>query len=1110
MSRGLLTLAFTIAMSVTLPPTADGQIMAEETTAFPIRDFLLQLQAGVNYEFRTTTLSGTSDTVLSLRPGTGSGPAPSLAGADGCAPVGGGTFSWAPSCFSYNSPTTQYVRLYLYAYYDAFRGTATVQYRTLPSGAWTTIAASASFGGHRGALNLPTATGRTLIETVFRPGNVSAHTLLLASPTALGSTRFATSSTGRNAFGTAQMDVDLAANGLAPGDWWVYFGGRYVGETGNTRLVRNDYFVSGNDLDGDGLSFALEASVGSCDRPSQSVGSFSCRNVGSRTHPECNVTGDNIAGDPECLDSLRDTDHDGLRDDLEVYGLGGTLNLPRYGADPGRMDVFVELDASDQDLSTPNCQGFNLIPNAPGYLPAVGDEDPTAGLPARDFIGGLTTVWANGPTWMNPSGASGIAVHYDVGLAAPDPRETRYGAWGGGNTCVPSSCGGTGAYTSGACPGVPAAVSDARKWLFSWGIDWPSGAGTADVLGGTYWAASIGGHAHELGHVEGLPHEGPFGTAEATTTCTGYGQTWATTNYRAHFLSRMNYRYTYVGGQGESPAIFDGFSFSSGTLLTSLPSGGLSSAAAPEVCPFPGRSTSDLYYLSTAENGTEDDIHVAAGSGGCANVNWDADLVGSPPVLENFEAGTTHVRVRESLRGERRRFLEPFLSPSDGTYSVGPSAAAIVNGVLLFAYRTCNASGVCAGRLRGDSNGDCLIYPVNPESPSYVPADGAYPSCFRTGSAVAAGSTSLDPESVGIVGYRSDGGAGTPDRVAEVLMSGTGGIYYALFNPQPGGSAEFTGGPTTFVSTGLTGTVGTTFRDLSAARVPGTNDILVTYTVAGGSMRQFALDPDAGTVTSYANASSGGSPLAPGISAASMAVVDGRVFMVRNIDASTMELWRLADTGSPVHTREWELMRNLPALTGSTPSIIRSVEYDTVNTSRVYVLAQRPSGAYWLHRAPATSTWYSNSATWETTRVYATDEGVVAGTASGVYDDRVGIPAGTRGLRILRTREWNGGTGVEHDPFADGADPSVGLDHNEWDGLQWGVCRVRQALDTFAYSVALSTYVPVPYADFDRCGDLPNFSIPTASGPVLMTRGNGHRTTNPTLYPGGQACTTGH
>jgi hypothetical protein len=156
---------------------------------------------------------------------------------------------------------------------------------------------------------------------------------------------------------------------------------------GLTTLVVND---TSTDTDGDGLGSALETAICTCDEQWIWV----CNRW-------CTVL------------NAQDTDWDGLWDDWEVLGIddaSSPQHLPMWGADPGRKDLFMEID---------RCREA-------GHTAPIMSESQLGEV--RDVYKGLTTV-------VNWDGSTGIYLHFDRGQSCTDVKLC--GDWGGGGTITP-------------------------------------------------------------------------------------------------------------------------------------------------------------------------------------------------------------------------------------------------------------------------------------------------------------------------------------------------------------------------------------------------------------------------------------------------------------------------------------------------------------------------------------------------------------------------------------------------------------------------------------------------------------------------------------------------
>lgn len=280
---------------------------------------------------------------------------------------------------------------------------------------------------------------------------------------------------------------------------------------GPVRVLQNA--VAEDDEDGDGLSSALEFSLGLCPNATSVTIANDCTNV-----------------DP------RDTDGDGLLDRYEAIGFDNEFfpqELYRWGADPRHKDIFVEVDRQE-----------HFVPGTTDTVIADRYSEATLEFVAERYDA-LNLI-------DNPDGVSGIKVHFDVDFNCLNEIGDLDGV-AGDNDGITDLCGSFGgasvvpAWTVD--PGLAATgfanFSPERFGLFHWVVDYNGGIGTA---GRDCWALAVGNNhptsdpnnylsvgavlAHELGHNLNLYHAAhPDGT--------GF-------NRNPIYPSMVNYSYDYA------------------------------------------------------------------------------------------------------------------------------------------------------------------------------------------------------------------------------------------------------------------------------------------------------------------------------------------------------------------------------------------------------------------------------------------------------------------------------------------------------------------------------------------------------------------------------------
>jgi hypothetical protein len=759
-----------LALAVLLAPAAAGAQVYDDVAGYPLRRLDVTLQRGRTYMIFTDSVPGTvgAGNSMKFNPADPAEPEPdpvlaltdliidgflpdehavvTRAGADGSHGCGTGG-GWYPSCFLFTVPgtfdgSTITYSLWLWAYDTLHPGRTSLYVRNQTTGVVTNITGGQiTFGGGRVNVPLSATSPRFALHTVLRPGWNRRHEIWQI-PIGAGShvieRRYRENGRVKTSVAaTALVDKSPGAAGMTSTRWFVY-GTRFLSSVGGptpsaakpgpVRLVRNDVFGvdPAIDRDGDGLTYVVEQALGTCDRPEQTISAggtvFRCDSLA------------NCAGSPTspyCLAALRDSDHDGLRDDVEVFGLNHSLLLfPLWGADPAHADVFLELDTYDQNNVQPNCQGLDqaldLRSEVQGGTGARGLQFIGGGA---DFFGKMQAVFQTYPARYNPDGQPGIALHWDVGIANPDyPADTRWGDWGGGNTCLTfdiAQCGYAYAWdpndTSwatrcGLPAGSPEPMNDLRKPFFRYGVDGPLG-GTGQAIDVKLSANGLASWAHELMHSLGLGHGGPYGTAGALHDHNG----------RPQYASRINYRYANAGGLfGYRDGVggvqwFSRFGLSDGSRRTLVfPN------QANETCTFGSDDFSlvDPLYISVVEGWFEAPFI----SGGCASFDWNHDGDRVDTGVRIVDEPYTKIVRRWSVDVDpNARSGRPAIVPVRGDASTGSPL------VMLF------PSGGNSFQVRFESNGDCEEFTVpRPRGPGRW-----YPPCFRPGTLLPPISTSF-------------------------------------------------------------------------------------------------------------------------------------------------------------------------------------------------------------------------------------------------------------------------------------------------------------------------------------------------------------------------------
>jgi hypothetical protein len=1071
------TTAVTAAATALLAWAGAGSAHAQvavDPAGYPLRLQSVTLTRGHTYEFRTdytlTALpgAGTPDSILTLR--ANSGAATALAGADGCtAPTG---FSLRPSCFSYAVPAgtgTTTSTLYLRAFRTTTPGQTDLWMRDVTAGtAWEKLTSTPiTFGG--GVMSRSySGNARLFINTTHRPGRSNWHTLWAAQDEF---NIFRSQSINGRAPGTAKFDfADRGAANFA-GSRQIVFGTLFSDQAGPIRVIENDWHLAGADVDGDGLGLTVEAALGACDRSTQVLASgFRCDSL-----PGCGAPSSSL-----CLSSLRDTDHDGLRDDLETFGGPDVWQtLPRWGANPAHMDVFIELDAVDQDNDPSNgCQGFAAatIKNIGGWS--------LAGSTVRtlDFFADAQRLYGQAPASMNPDNLPGITLHWDVGVDNPNPQDASWGNWGGGNTCMSiappgaDGCDYIEAFYQADTDCPANTFRPSRRWIFRYGQDGLGQGG--QTWGGkeTYIAGLVADHVHELGHMGKLEHGGPEGST---------GSYDHFSNHRPHYASRMNYSYSFIGGaDAVDLANWDKMSFSSGHL------GGLGfrSDALKELCPLPGKNLSFLSLIGTAVR--------QDATTGCWDVDWNRN--GTYDAGNTFDQSLAHWYhiVRFSILGARR-----------GVGSA-PSAATFGN-LLVLAYPVDEADFGHQIYLRADSNADCALAP---NAYGSVPIDdgfgtgGAHPGCIRPGTPFA---TSVYADAAAISTARVRSGSTWVEGMIMVYSQSNQLKWAKLGVASAAAPAE-----ATFTITNMGNVPGAVIdataagREPALVRLPDSNAVLLIYRDAAGALREAVLPAGSDTwspvrnVRQY-NVSTGTYTNLSSATAVSMTVQNSETILaLTEPGTSRLKTYRWERSASGPLEDRWflsEATLSPSATTVLRPTIVsaRELSNPAQNTLYLYYVAADRRLKY-ARFAPASRTSVAAySEFWGGAKL--------AAAPAAVFDARSVAGSGRQGLRVFRDMavgctvhadcagvgggacdatlgvcrdSWSNVVGaMEEDPFAQGVEPGLYTDYDDWKGLKWGFCSALQdRLGAFAPSTT-SDLVPTAYTVAD-CGPRPGYPEP--------------------------------
>jgi len=1042
---------------------APGDAVAQvhrDAVGFPLRTITASFERGRTYELRTdytltivdnpTTPEAdpfVADTVLSLRdPATGQ----TLAGADGCTTPSG--FQWGPSCFTVTIPGAVgsgavSLEVRLRAWRTNTPGRTSVWRRNVStSGADEQLVSGISFGG--GVMTSTLTSERFVAQTTHLPGNNLTHQIwLTGSEWNIGQIEVAN---GRIAGQTASLDLsNPQASGLS-GARQIVFGQGAFGQPGAIRLVHNNFWRQGFDWDGDGLDESVEAALGSCDRPAQVMPSGASCATRYGCSPSAGAT---------CQASLRDTDRDGLRDDVEVFGWSPTVDLPRFGASPVHKDVFVELDFEDQNPNVAGCQSF-----ASSTVKQLGGNTAVG----ADFFADANKIYGQMPSVWNPDGTPGIALHYDVGLVNPNPLDATWNAMGGGGTCLPTGCSYLAAFDrdSTTCGG---AGNAGRSWAFAYGVDGPPGGGGQARSKVAYGASGASHHVHELGHVAGLQHVGPEGSTGGNSHAG---------NPRIGFPSRMNYLHQDHGNVNASDSVrWPQISFSSGGLAAH-PSASMFTA---EVCPFPGIGAAVADAM--APPGFPPQF-----VDGCYDFDWNQD--------GRLESATPVVFMADRERGSRWSLMD-----APHVRRMAP-AAAVVGDVLL------HVSGTPDGArdrltLRAEGNKDCIAWPLPASTPHIIEpykTAGSYPGCYRLGDPVV---LSQFADGVGVAAYQTTSYGG-----ALVVWNDGGTLYHARVAVAPAANAtEMT---YSFVPQGpIPGAPAASM--LTANREPALaglgNYVALAYRGADGKIYQMQYDAvsytwsGAGEVRRHDVSVPAGTPLFPMSAPALTYHGNYLVMAVTTFDTTiAVEVLVQRDPSTQFAARRWKARGKAIPLTalGSRPSITSAGSIFGPHRD-LYVHVRDANFVHVYNHTRSAITDMANDSAgapsfpWQGVADFAGGGSAQRTAPTVVYDARIDTFAGLRAFdepqlgcggdcpgSCTAGVCTSGGVALSTSrlmPFGQGPEPGFYGDYDEWKALDWGFCD-RAKVWAGSAPTSATPYVWLPYSTPPECGPRPTYVEP--------------------------------
>lgn len=248
------------------------------------------------------------------------------------------------------------------------------------------------------------------VRTNHLPGQSVAHVLFsLTTTSGLTVGRFGYMNTPGRAARISATTLGVDKHFLVGTPWVQTDSGYVTPRWGTARLFGND-IAPGSDSDGDGVGDLLEQLIGTCP-------SGTCPPYGYLA---------------------KDSDRDGLTDGEELWGVAGLSSqglddvaFARWGADPLRKDVFVEVDwIADYGLKAPG-SGIPASTNPFAHYGASWTHNWVQTVRAPFLAAPLDHI-------KNPNGQTGLQVHLDLGVAPSNSaHESQYGAFGTNSTqCV--------------------------------------------------------------------------------------------------------------------------------------------------------------------------------------------------------------------------------------------------------------------------------------------------------------------------------------------------------------------------------------------------------------------------------------------------------------------------------------------------------------------------------------------------------------------------------------------------------------------------------------------------------------------------------------------------